>query len=342
LNSIKILHITEALGGGVTTAINTYVRHSPNFEHHLVAAIRQGDVTGEESNGGFNSIQLVKKNLQGLSKCVSVIKELNPDVIHLHSTYAGFFLRLHPSIDKSKIVYTPHGFAFLRDDNVMLKRFYYLVEKILASKARYVAGCGEDEANLAHSFGPKVRVYSLVNVCEPISDKVEPHNQIKPRIGMVGRITPQKGYRFFADVASKFKNDAEFIWLGSGDEKGQTQLEEAGVNVTGWLTRPQVLQRLVTLDYYFHSAAWDGFPVSVLEAAEVGLPIVLREIGPFSAEGLSCVSDEGAAVDEIAKLILGDSSANRRAIKNCDDIRRSHTSENLAAALEFIYNKVGS
>lgn len=339
---MKILHITEAFGGGVTTAINTYVRHSPNFEHHLVAAIRQGDVTGEESSGGFNSIQLVKKNLQGLTKCVSVIKELNPDVIHLHSTYAGFLLRLHPSIDKSKVVYTPHGFAFLRDDNVILKKLYYLIERVLCRKVGYVAGCGEDETNIARSFGPEVKAYSLVNVCEPISEEVEPHDLIKPRIGMIGRITTQKGYRFFANVASRLKNDAEFIWIGGGDEQGQTLLEDAGVDVTGWLTRPDVLKKLVNLDYYFHSAAWDGFPVSVLEAVEVGLPIILREIGPFSAEGLACVFDEDAAVHEIGQLILADPEANRRASKNRDDIRCNHTSEKLAEVLEFIYNEVGS
>ena len=338
LNKRKILHVTEAFGGGVTTAINTYVKHSNSFEHHLVASVRSEDLTGEELNGEFNSVKLVKRNLRGLFECFSFVKKLNPDVIHLHSTYAGFFMRIHPFIDKSKIIYTPHGFAFLRDDNVLFKKVYYYIEHLLASKTKYIAGCGMDETNIARSFGNKVNTHSLVNVCEPMVDKIKFSGSDRLKIGMIGRVTPQKGVDFFASVASHLKNDVEFIWIGGGEQEGVKLLESAGVTVTGWLTRPNVIKHLLNLDYYFHSAAWDGFPISVLEAAEVGLPIMLREIGPFSAENLSCVKDEDAAIDEIALLITLDREANYRLSQNSENIRFTHTSEKLIEALKFIYN----
>ena len=55
----KVLHVTEALGGGITSAINTYIHHSSEFDHYLFASIRESDVTGEEHLDCYEDIFLV-------------------------------------------------------------------------------------------------------------------------------------------------------------------------------------------------------------------------------------------------------------------------------------------
>ncbi|MEI8644250.1 glycosyltransferase [Pseudoalteromonas sp. Hal040] len=340
MNKKKILHITESFGGGVTTAINTYVKNSPKFDHHLLAATREGDETGEEGKTQFKTSLLLSRNLSSLKRAIQHIKKINPDVIHLHSTYAGFIFRLLPSIDKNKIVYTPHGFAFLRDDHPVLRKAYWFIEKVLTRRCKVIAGCGVDETNIAASLNNKLITHSLVNVCEALVRKT-PYRANKPiKIGMVGRITAQKGVSFFANVANQFSGDVEFIWIGGGESDGVEVLKAAGVKVTGWLKRPEVLSQLEQLDLYFHTAAWDGFPVSVLEAVEMSLPILLREIGPFTAENLYCLKNEELAVSEINKIIEGKDEALKRALKNNKDIAFSHTCENLEKALTISYDYV--
>lgn len=52
----KVLHITEAFGGGVQTALYSYVHSSRSeaFEHSLLARARSNDMTNESSNHVFS------------------------------------------------------------------------------------------------------------------------------------------------------------------------------------------------------------------------------------------------------------------------------------------------
>jgi Glycosyltransferase len=335
---LKILHVTEAYGGGVTSAINTYVAHSMQFDHYLFACVREEDKTGEEADGLFRNTFLVDRNFSALLKLKKVIKALQPDVIHLHSTYAGFFVRLMPFIKKTKVVYTPHGYAFLRNQHPLLLKLFYIAEWILGPRTQVIAGCGRDEQNISKSFVNHRNTIELINVSGELPSVKGCVNKTGiPIISMVGRISAQKDFDFFADVASKFESEVVFKWIGGGCESGHKTLTEAGVIVTGWLTRQQVISELSNSSLYFHSAAWDGFPISVLEAAKLNIPIVLRGIGPFTAENLNVVTSVSAAEQEVRLCIGGDDAAIKRADFNRLEISRYHTSENLSRILDLMY-----
>lgn len=337
---MKILHITESFGGGVTSAINSYVSNSPQFSHHLIASIRVSDSTGEEDNGNFTELKLVPRSLNSLFSLRAEIKRIQPDVIHLHSTYAGFFCRLMPFISKKKVVYTPHGFAFLRDANFILKKIYFFIEKLLSFRTEVIAGCGADEKKLGGNFLPVERTKELINVCDDIgSTQNYNFSTNKPVIAMVGRIAPQKGYSYFKQVAELVGDCAQFIWIGGGDSTIVTDLENSNIIVTGWLNRNEVIAALNSVDVYFHTAAWDGFPISVLEAAKLKKKIVLRLIGPFVAEGLHTVKTETDASIELKKIINHEPRAIEQANKNSTEIEKYHTKVNLQDSLIDLYAK---
>jgi len=335
---MKVLHVTESFGGGVTSAINTYVKHSPQYEHCLFASVRGGDATGEEMEGEFSEVFLVPRAISSLWRLRSVIKRLKPDVIHLHSAFAGFLVRGLPFSSSHKIVYTPHAFPFLRNQSAFLLGLYRSVESILATRTQVIAGCGRHEQLLAQQFKAPHFTTELINVCEDLSAFGHAQSSAElPVISMVGRVCEQKDYRFFARVASGFKGFAIFKWIGGGDPEGVALLEASGVVVTGWVERNQVIPQLLASTLYFHSAAWDGFPISVLEAAELNIPVLLREIGPFTAEGLDVVADEESAVKEVVGFLSG-GDAYARCVANTHAIRRDHTSERLSQALSELYD----
>ena len=335
---MKVLHITEAYGGGVTSAIDTYVSHSTQFNHYLFACVRNKDETGEEGSGAFEKTYLVKRELRSLLKLRTIIAELEPDVIHLHSSFAGLFVRLMPFVDKKKIIYTPHAFAFLRNQNPCILKVYYYIEKLLAARTQVIAGCGRDEMIIAQEFMAANDTFELVNVCAPIKiARIVNLNNSKPIIVMLGRVSQQKGYEYFAQVACVLKDRAKFVWIGGGDPDGEKILHEAGVEVTGWSDRSEVLQKLMGADLYFHTAAWDGFPISVLEAAELDKPIVLREIGPFTSEGLNTVKNVSDAIKEIDFILNNDCTALARSQQNSKKIKTYHSSENLKKSLNNLY-----
>lgn len=337
---LRILHITESFGGGVTSAINSYVLNAQQHQHYLFASIRDGDATGEESQGLLKGLELVPRRLSSLGRLKRHIEQLQPDVIHLHSTYAGAIGRLLPFLPASKLVYTPHGFAFLRGDHPLLLQAYRWVESVLARRTAVIAGCGLDEQRIAQRLIDPQRTLELINVCDDLPEIDALRNETSlPVIGMVGRIARQKGHAYFREVAQACRGIAHFKWIGGGDAQASAALQDAGVEVTGWITRQQVIAHMKGLDLYFHSAAWDGFPISVLEAAKLDLPLLLRHIGPFGTEGLATLANMDDAIREISAFAAQAPETLERARNNSREVQRHHTAENLQHALQSLYSR---
>lgn len=306
----------------------------------MFASKRSADITGEEEKGLLKGLKIVPRKLSSLRDLKNYINEISPDIIHLHSTYAGFFCRLLPFINARKVIYTPHGFAFLRNDHPIALQLYRIAEHILAQRTRIIAGCGLDEKLIAESLIGKANAIELINVCDtlPCVDVIQNPTD-KPVIAMVGRITAQKGLSYFKEIASACGHVAHFKWIGGGDDDATDALRSVGVEVTGWLTRPEVIAHMKGLNIYFHSAAWDGFPISVLEAAKLDLPIMLRRIGPFVAEGLETLQSLEHATSEILSYVSGDAAALDQARRNTQKIQLHHSTVNLQKSLVELYSK---
>ncbi len=78
----KVLHITEAFGGGVQTALYSYVHSS----HELRA--RHNDLTKDS-----NHDVLLKRNgwwWASVRDANQTINDIKPNIVHLHSSKAGF------------------------------------------------------------------------------------------------------------------------------------------------------------------------------------------------------------------------------------------------------------
>lgn len=150
---MKILHITESYGAGVSSAIENYIRYSNDLDHYLFATIRKKYLTGNIKNKIFKDKELVDRNIFCFFYMIKFIKKVNPDIIHIHSSYAGFFIRVLYFFSSYKIVYTPHGYSFLRKDYLFLFRaFFYMIELILSFRTDVLAACSEDEKNKSANF----------------------------------------------------------------------------------------------------------------------------------------------------------------------------------------------
>ncbi|MCE4070163.1 MULTISPECIES: glycosyltransferase family 4 protein [Pseudomonas] len=337
---MKILHITESFGGGVTSAINSYILNSQQHEHYLLASVRKGDTTGEESQGLFKHMELVPRRLASLARVKPYIDRIQPDVIHLHSTYAGALIRALPFIPAQKIVYTPHGFAFLRGDHPMMLKAYRAIESLLARRTAVIAGCGMDEQRIAGELIEPGHTLGLVNVCDELPEVPTVRSLTsKPVVGMVGRISRQKGHDYFRAVAESCRDVAHFKWIGGGDAQVMAEMVQAGIEVTGWRQRDEVIAHMKGLDLYFHTAAWDGFPISVLEAAKLDLPIALRRIGPFVAEGLATAHDLTEAKRQVIGFTHRDPAVLAQLSRNSQCIQRQHSGEQLQSSLENLYSR---
>ena len=138
---MKVLHVTEALGGGVSTAILNYQALTPEMHHCVIARERAGQST-------YNfpselSVTLVPGSVAALLlSAIRMVRRGDFDILHLHSSLAGL-ARIIPG-HRAGIVYTPHCYAFERTDVSPLARVLYKsVERGLLSIRRQVRCCRE-------------------------------------------------------------------------------------------------------------------------------------------------------------------------------------------------------
>ncbi len=107
----------------------------------------------------------------------------------------------------------------------------------------------------------------------------------------VGQLQTRKGVKEFIDVAKKLP-DVKFIWLGSFAFKklshGHKEIEEfvsnppENVFFKGRVPIEQVNEYLNCSDIFFMPALSELFPMSILEAANVGIPMVLRDLPEYA------------------------------------------------------------
>lgn len=303
---IRVLHITECYEAGVRHAIDTIVDVRSQDEHILLYA---GNGVPSEL---FTLTQRFHATLLGrILQVRAVVRRHRPDVLHLHSSWAGVYARISSS--STPIVYQPHCFKF--DDptlSALKMRVFLAAEMILSTRTKVALTLTPHETALALRLNSGCHSVMVPNAPTlPVrTNSAERVDHSSRKFVMVGRISNQKDPQFFIDVAKIVASqnlDTQFVWVGDGDVAMKRRLIEAGVSVTGWLGRDELMTTLDTAFCYVHSARYEGFPLSVLDAAARDLPIVARSIPAFT--GVNILQGESAeGVAEIIHTLLTEPS----------------------------------
>jgi glycosyltransferase involved in cell wall biosynthesis len=313
-SGLHVLHVVEALGSGIATALEDYLRSTPGHTHTVLAYRRPSAQTGDQLEQLATRLVLLPTGRLAQVRAVRRwVRELRPDLVHAHSTYAGLYVRLFARAPGTPLVYTPHAYPFERRDvPPPVRALYWLVEAALSLGGGCVAAAGPHEAELAARLPGRQAVVHLPNVVRGVRRAAPgPPGDHPPRqeLRLVanGRISPQKGPDFFARAVRLSRARGlplRWIWVGGGRPDDEQALRDAGALVTGWLPRESALQWLATADVYVHTAAWEAFPVSVLEAAALDLPILARRIAALEALGVARLCDTPEAMVAAAGTLL--------------------------------------
>jgi glycosyltransferase involved in cell wall biosynthesis len=283
-----IIHVAESFASGTASAIGDFVRNYPDAEHHVVYAFREEALIDSRELDCFASatamppgtvarIRFLRRHLRDQLNAVD-----GQVVVHAHSSKAGGYVRA--AVRKSRrlpVVYTPHCYSFERADVGLPVRTAFLVmEWLLSFNTTAYAACSPREAELSRWTMSSPRVVGVPNVTPPGLPPHESASSGRPlRIIGNGRLGPQKDPLFFAaafEAAAAKHPDIEALWVGGGDPHLVDVLHASGVKTTGWLPRSEALKAMASGDLYLHTALWEGFPISIMEAVGIGLPVVSR------------------------------------------------------------------
>lgn len=296
---MRILHVSEAWGGGVESAILDYTACLPLAEHILLVTPRDGYDTGDSvAAPNRRVVPLPKAPHLAIREVRRQLDMLRPDIVHAHSSFAGLYARLAVRRRSTPVVYTPHCYAFERRDvSRPARALYRLVERCLAPRTSVVAGVSRREVELARRLSARTPGVHVPNVARAATSVPLEQREKRFTVVGVGRLLPQKGALFFADVAKAVTDrdsGTTFLWIGDGSPSVVERLRASGVDVLGWSPRSVVLGHMSCSHVYLHTAVWEGAPLTVLEAAAAGTPVVARRI---------------LAMEELVEVDLADSVA---------------------------------
>lgn len=343
----RILHVSECMGAGVATALMEYVQNFPDAEHHLLYGVRaETSALPEGWERKFSGInELPPSHLARVLAVRRRARWIGANAVHAHSSLAGLYSRLAlRSKPTLRQIYTPHCFAFERTDlsptfNFVLKS----IEKLLATNTDTFAACSQREATLASALPGRAKVIYIPNAgavsggVEMLDDlaaqelptlenipleNTAPENtgqdaRVSLKIAAAGRIGAQKDPGYFLSAVAALRQTGHQVratWIGGGDSILTQQLRDEGISVTGWVERTEVLRQLAQQDLYLHTAAWEGFPLAVIEAVHCNVPVVVRNIPAFDAVALPLVLQSPEQLASHWNYL--ELSANRKAILN--------------------------
>ena len=290
----RVLHLTEVLEAGVLTML---VRLSARqieagASVDVAYSARPETLPPETLRARFDSrvgVRLLPSRPGILRRSLAMFRATRAalasgtyDVIHLHSSFAGFAGRLAAMGSRSStvVLYSPHGFAFLRRDaSLAVRLVWQLVEGLMARVGVCVLLCESELATARSRLHPR-RAMLLRNGV-PVADyaSFQSHGSSDPPVvSMIGRISYQKAPWRFATVARALGDRARFVWIGDGRPADRERwLGDSGVEVTGWLDEELVRKLLVDTSVLLFPTLWEGMSMALMQAQAQGVPAVVSD-----------------------------------------------------------------
>lgn len=284
---MKIIHVVESFSAGTFDFIASMVSGMPEMQHLIVHGMREDTPdsyremfppTTEYCRWPHVGREISPLNdFRALKNLVTILRQYaNADVIHLHSSKAGFLGRCAARFlgKQHCVLYTPHAVSFLRKDVSSLKRSIYVAfERFGAWMGGEIVACSPSEQAEFVCVG--IGADAIENGVTLGVRPVQRDNHPLLLIGTMGRVSPQKNPHDFNVIASHFlgNDNIRFRWIGDGELRHV--LNSGNIEITGWLPKHLADAQLADIDLYLSTSKWEGLPLSVLTAMVHGKPLLL-------------------------------------------------------------------
>jgi glycosyltransferase involved in cell wall biosynthesis len=349
---MRIIHISESLGGGVFEVVNNLSTGLADRGHEVAIAYGVRAETPLPLRDAIDGrIELIPtpwtKRTLGASLRASrelrgTVGAWSPDVIHLHSSFAGVVgaatLRgLAPT------VYTPHGYSFTMNASPWKRQACRAIERRVARRVQMVGAVSDAEATLARETVSAPRVKVVPNGIPELDPDQGPCTSLTPASGSVvamGRVVAQRQPREVAEILCDVREIAPIAWLGGAAEgaPGLAVLASSGIPVSGWLAREEALARLGAATVYLHWTAWDGMPLSVLEAMARDVVVIASDIpANRSILGPDQVFSSKAEASSTIRRVLQDGPFRQRLLRSQRARRAKYGSTAMMRGWEKVY-----
>jgi glycosyltransferase involved in cell wall biosynthesis len=289
---MKILHLGEYAKGGVATYLNQLIPYQQKvygYNNVYLAISNKNSETFNNIEEPFKIRYTYNRDLKGLwslrGTYKKIIAEVNPDIIHVHSTFAGFGSRLFTRIEGRKLIYTPHGWAFNQETSTLKKKVYALIERKLSSKADSITDISSYEMNSAIANGINKEkltlIYNGVSAVPSYFDIPQEFEDSNINLLFIGRFDKQKGLEHLLEVfETKDYNNVNLYIIGESVlSNDRYSSEKSNVHFIGKVDNVHIDSYIKKVDAVIIPSRWEGFGLVAIEAMRNGKPCIVSDRG---------------------------------------------------------------
>lgn len=217
---------------------------------------------------GFKSIKILFLKKVRTKKA---IKELECDYVITTRLYETKMVNKYLKNSKIKKIATEHNYP--------TKKYLKTLSKNLKHYDKLIVVNEEIESLYKEYLGTKV-----TNIPNFIEEQSEEHTKLKNKqLIAVGRFEPEKGFLDLIDVmklVTKIDKEIKLTLIGDGSEKKLIldKINECGlkdnINLTGYLNSKEIEYHMLNASLYVMTSITESFGLVLLEAMNMGLPII--------------------------------------------------------------------
>ncbi|HHV79231.1 MAG TPA: glycosyltransferase [Firmicutes bacterium] len=282
---MKVLHAIPdySIAGAGKYLLTLLKRPEYTSKVHPVVCCPEGPLAEAVRALGFDVRQLPGRDrslhLPSFSRMVGIIRAERPDLVHTHASLSA---RLAARMSGVPVVFTKHT-----PDPIGGSTGSKLRAGLQRALSDGVIAVSEYVASLLKQQGyPEDRIEVIYNGVDPSEFKLASRTSQPPKIGNVGRLTPEKGQEYLvraAAVVVKQYPQCKFFIAGAGPEETRlrrliSQLElEDSVELTGYVS--DISSFLQGLNIFAFPSIEEGLGIALIEAMVSGLPVVATRVG---------------------------------------------------------------
>lgn len=240
------------------------------------------------------------RDWQSYRRLARLLREIQPQIVHTHSSKAGILGRAAAHKLRIPVVHTIHGSPFHPFQSQIAYRLYQRAEQWAARRCDLLISVCDamTDQYVAAGIAPKnkfVTVYSGMDV-EPFLNPPQPREKIRRELGFgpehlvvgkVARLFELKGHEFVIDAARTVvvrHPQVRFLFIGDGLLRHQleTQIERAGLAshfiFTGLISPERVPELVGAMDIVVHASLREGLARVLPQALIAGKPVISYDI----------------------------------------------------------------
>ena len=297
---MRVLHVCEVTHGGVISLVRDFAAEQ----------LRQGHTVGLLAPECFPAIDsgvqridwVIDRHrpstfLSAMSQLRSAVTEQRPDIVHLHSAFAGLFGRLPlPLLGRVTVVYQPHAWSFDVFADPRLRWIAQRWEQLADRRTDALVTNCDDEIAEGRRIGIKSQGYAVgvpidLDYFHPVDMGERARHRHSLGFGTeravvcVARLTRQKGQDLL--VAAWEANplpDAQLWLVGPGDPEPLRVLapQQWGRTIQWVGEQADVRPYIWAADLAVLPSRYEGMAVVPAEAMACGTPVVVTAVNGAS------------------------------------------------------------